>query len=186
MQANLIPCQYFSPQSHQDMNRYIHQLEQLLTEPMSNRPLLFLCIGTDRATGDCLGPLIGEILSERLEKKAIVYGTLRHPVHAGNLTQILSDIHNRYSNPYIIAIDASLGIHNHVGWVTLGAGSLRPGIGVQHALPETGDIHITGIVNVSNHQNQLNLQTTHLYTVMKLSRFISHGILKALHVRSPF
>ena len=44
---------------------------------------MFLCIGTDRATGDALGPLVGSyLLKNGLEN---VYGTVDEPVHAENL-----------------------------------------------------------------------------------------------------
>lgn len=45
--------------------------------------ILFLCIGTDRSTGDSLGPLIGYKLREKGMKNARVLGTLEEPVHAG-------------------------------------------------------------------------------------------------------
>ena len=149
-----------------------------------DRPIVFLCICSDRATGDCLGPIIGEQLSSVLsagnrrngsqKQKAAVYGSLRHTVHAGNLSDTLSSIYNRYSDPFIIAI---------IGFVTLGNGSLRPGIGVSRSLPAAGDIHITGIVNHSGSNNHLTLQTTKLLTVAELAGFITQGILNALHVR---
>ena len=161
------------------------------------RPIIFLCIGSDRATGDSLGPIIGEQLEHRLrqlsgsgsrhiQKKVTIYGTLQQTVHAGNLSVVLSEIYDHYENPFVIAIDASLGVPDHIGYVTLGEGCLRPGIGVRHKLPSAGDIHITGIVNHSTDNNHLTLQTTRLNTVVELSTFISEGILEALHVRSSF
>ena len=39
--------------------------------------LVFLCIGSDRVTGDCLGPYIGHQLTKRLDVHDIyIYGTL--------------------------------------------------------------------------------------------------------------
>ena len=44
------------------------------------KTVVFLCIGTDRATGDALGPLVGSyLLKNGLEN---VYGTVDEPVHA--------------------------------------------------------------------------------------------------------
>lgn len=177
---------YFSTTGFQEKNRFCHALQKKLKNVDPKRPLVFLCIGSDRATGDSLGPLIGQRLSKDFlyTKKAVVYGTLHQTVHAGNLVKTLADIYNRFENPYIIAIDASLGVPEHIGYVTLGDGSLHPGIGVSHDLPETGDIHITGIVNHSTRNNHFTLQTTKLFTVMELASFISDGILTALHVCS--
>ena len=177
---------YFSAAQYSEKNKFCQALQKKLDRIDTKRPLVFLCIGSDRATGDSLGPLVGQRLETDFfcTKKAAVYGTLHQTVHAGNLVKTLADIYSRFDNPYIIAIDASLGIPEHIGYVTLGDGSLHPGIGVSHDLPETGDIHITGIVNHSTQNNHFTLQTTKLFTVMELAGFISDGILTALHVRS--
>ncbi|MDI3279813.1 MAG: DUF1256 domain-containing protein, partial [Bacillota bacterium] len=50
-----------------------------------DRELVTLCIGTDRSTGDALGPLTGSKLLERGKDVLLVYGTLDQPVHAANL-----------------------------------------------------------------------------------------------------
>lgn len=177
---------YFSSSQRQARNKFCRALQKKLDKIELRRPLIFLCIGSDRVTGDSLGPLVGQQLAANrsFPKKAVVYGTLHQTVHAGNLEKTLTDIYNHYNNPYIIAIDASLGVEEHIGFVTLGDGSLQPGVGVGRNLPETGNIHITGIVNHATDNNQLTLQTTRLFTVMKLASFISDGILTALHVRS--
>lgn len=175
---------YFSPSHTRSHYKFCQTLRDMIHEA-GNRQIVFLCIGSDRATGDSLGPIVGQqlCLAFKRQKKAVVYGSLQQTVHAGNLADTLTQIHNRFSHPFIIAIDASLGIPEHIGYVTLGSGCLRPGIGVSHQLPPTGDIHITGIVNHSTGNNHLTLQTTKLFTVMELAGFIADGILEALHVR---
>src|SRR6476620_7792492 len=42
-----------------------HELFASLPSALHNRPILFICIGTDRSTGDSLGPLIGSLLVEK-------------------------------------------------------------------------------------------------------------------------
>lgn len=165
--------------------RFAAQLTNLLSEYMEPyHPPVLLCIGTDRSTGDCLGPLIGYKLSNYLEEHHItLYGTLSSPVHAGNLDTTLDKIKEKHPYAPVIAIDASLGTSSHIGYVTLGSGSIRPGLGVQKNLPEAGDICITGIVNFSGKLNHLCLQTTRLSTVMQLADCISFGIISALIYR---
>ncbi len=141
------------------------------------KTMVFLCIGSDRATGDCLGPLIGNIISKSASD-IIVYGTLKSPVHAKNLENTIYHIYHTIDNPYVIAIDASLGIKQHIGQVTLGRGTLTPGIGVNKSLPAVGDAFITGIVNISDANSHINLQTTRLSTVVDLAEFIAYGILR--------
>lgn len=82
---------------------------------LSGKTIIFLCIGTDRATG------------------------------------------------------ASLGRSTHIGYITLGEGSLKPGAGVNKELPAVGDIFITGIVNFSGALDHMLVQTTRLNVVMSLA-----------------
>lgn len=135
---------------------------------------IILCIGTDRATGDCLGPLVGEQLQNRAGSFH-VFGSLSSPIHALNIRDAISHIQKKYDHPFIIAVDASLGMRSHVGLVTLSDGPISPGKGVQKKLPAIGDISITGIVNVSGGHPGL-LQSTRLYTVMKLADCISKAL----------
>ena len=51
----------------------------------SSRPIVVLCIGTDRSTGDSLGPLVGNKLKFLIRNKVHIYGSLECPVHAKNL-----------------------------------------------------------------------------------------------------
>lgn len=149
----------------------------------ATQKLVILCIGSDRSTGDCLGPLIGYKLAQLLSPSddVAVFGTLSHPVHAVNLLETINRIHRIYNDPFIIAIDASLGRRDHIGYITLGSGALRPGLGVKKKLPEVGDIHITGIVNLSGSVDTVILQTTRLATIMTLADAIASGLSKAIH-----
>lgn len=146
-------------------------LTDLLKNPLlANKTIIFLCIGSDRATGDCLGPIIGYKLSQHLKYKNYhVYGTLAEPVHAKNLKETIDLIYRTHEDAFIIAIDASLGKSNHIGYITIGEGPLKPGAGVDKNLPAVGDIFITGIVNFSGFLDNMLLQTTRLNVVMSMA-----------------
>ncbi|MDD2553928.1 MAG: spore protease YyaC [Desulfotomaculaceae bacterium] len=143
-------------------------------------PRVLLCIGTDRSTGDCLGPLVGSKIDRLQQDFFEVYGTLNNPVHASNLKDTLEKIHNKYNNPLIIAVDACLGRIENVGCINLGDGSLRPGAGVSKSLPPVGQIHITGIVNVGGFMEYMVLQNTRLNIVMRLADTIANGLSKVI------
>lgn len=174
---------YFDSQDHSScavFGQALSDLLRLYRTPSS--PLVFLCIGSDRATGDSLGPLIGYKLSRSLHQNFHVYGTLEDPVHAKNLIESVNKIYRHHEDPYIIAIDASLGTKAHVGYYTLGAGALKPGAGVGKDLLRVGNAHITGIVNIAGLVDRMLLQTTRLNTVMALADRISLGIQYGLHL----
>jgi len=143
-----------------------------------HRPIVVICIGTDRSTGDCLGPLVGSKLICKHNNFFELYGNLDQPVHAGNLQECLNSIEQKYSDPFIIALDACLGSIDNVGHITIGDGSLHPGAGVNKSLPPVGHIYITGIVNVGGFMEYLVLQNTRLNLVMKMADVIVTGLAK--------
>lgn len=145
----------------------------------SGNPKVLLCIGTDRSTGDCLGPLVGSKIISLQQDFFAVYGTLENPVHASNLKDKIDEIHKNHENPFIIAIDACLGRIENVGCINLGDGSLQPGAGVNKSLPPVGQVHITGIVNVGGFMEYMVLQNTRLNIVMRLADVIVSGLSKA-------
>lgn len=155
-------------------------LQMISAERKPGQPLVFLCIGSDRATGDSLGPIIGYKLAQRRLNSVFVYGTLENPVHAKNLDEVIRQIYDSFEHPFIIAIDASLGKTSHIGYFTLAQGSLKPGAGVGKELPQVGNLFITGIVNLSGFLEHSLLQTTRLHTVMLLADNICAGIFYCL------
>ncbi|OMF22567.1 spore protease YyaC [Paenibacillus sp. FSL H8-0548] len=157
-----------------------NRLTHLLEEMAESRPIVVVCIGTDRSTGDALGPLIGTSLSKYRSPHFSLFGTLENPVHAMNLDDTLIEINSRYHKPFIIGIDACLGQVSSVGSIQVGVGPVRPGAGVNKDLPPVGDIHITGIVNVGGFMEYFVLQNTRLHLVVKMSDIISLSLFSAI------
>ena len=147
--------------------------------------LVLLCIGTDRVTGDSLGPLIGYKLSKQNIANIHVYGTLQHPVHALNLEPVLAEIKKEHPLLPVVAVDASLGHESDLECITVTPGSIRPGIGVDKNLRAVGDISITGVVSTVSPYAQIQLQTTRLHTVMHLADIICDGITAAAATLAP-
>lgn len=176
-----LPVYYFDAADKSCQKEFEDMLLKMITKRLQgNRTPVLICIGSDRATGDCLGPIIGHKLAYYKNCRFTVYGTLECPVHAKNLEATIEQIKAAHKNPLIIAIDASLGSRNHIGYVTLAETGLKPGIGVDKELPVIGDISITGIVNLSGMVSQMLLQTTRLHTVMQMADFIVQGFSRTI------
>ncbi|MBM7572529.1 spore protease YyaC [Aquibacillus albus] len=141
--------------------------------PNNSIQIIILCIGTDRSTGDSLGPMTGTFLSEFPHKHLHVYGTLDEPIHATNLQNHLQAIHSSFDNPFIIAVDACLGRVKSIGSVITAPGPIQPGKALNKDLPKVGDVHISGVVNVSGYMEFFVLQNTRLSLVMQMARKIS-------------
>ncbi|MDQ0271957.1 spore protease YyaC [Cytobacillus purgationiresistens] len=157
-------------------NKLAIEVKQMLPTDIGHRPIVLVCIGTDRSTGDSLGPLVGSLLEEKSLPNLFVYGTLENPIHAVNMIEKLESIKQLHINPFIIGIDACLGRVKSVGVIQIAAGPVKPGAGVNKDLPEVGDMHIAGIVNVSGFMEFMVLQNTRLSLVMKMAKTIANGI----------
>ena len=154
------PVYYIEGRTDRAGNKIGSLLTELYAKSDSNfEELVFLCIGSDRITGDSLGPLIGHRLAKEHLNRCCIYGTLANPVHALNLQETVESVKKEHPNSLTVAIDASLGSKKHQGFVTVGQGSLEPGLGVKKKLPPVGDISITGIVNLSGAFEHFLLQT---------------------------
>lgn len=153
--------------------RLAEQLFEQISSSRKNRPVVLVCIGSDRSTGDSLGPLVGTFIEKHAPEHLHVYGTLAKPVHALNLAETIHLIQTTHYRPLVIAIDACLGRLSSVGHVFFSEGSLAPGAGVQKELPAVGDFNIKAVVNVSGFMEMMILQNTRLHLVYELARLIA-------------
>ncbi len=173
-----ISCEYINVNKPYAISLFSNKFEEVLRENMEDiySDIVILCVGTDRSTGDCLGPLVGQRLRYIQNDSIRVYGTLEDPVHAKNLKEVVEKIEKIYSMPFIIGIDACLGKAESVGCIAVGKGPIKPGAGVNKKLPEIGHIHVMGIVNIAGFMEYMILQNTRLSLVFKMADIISAGI----------
>lgn len=144
----------------------------------AENPYLIFCIGTDRYIGDCLGPLIGTLLT-KLNIVVPVYGTLDEPIHAVNLTKNIIDAKIKYPSHKVIAIDACLGTKDNIGSIQIKKTPIHPGKGVGKKLPPVGDISIVGIVDSAESKEFLYIHNIRLSLIMKMAESIVRGIYRA-------
>ncbi|MGG6313950.1 spore protease YyaC [Paenibacillus macerans] len=130
----------------------------------NRKDVTFLCIGTDRSTGDALGPLVGSRLLEL--GVADVIGTLREPCDATNLEQRMAEIPE---GRVVVAIDACLGTPGSIGYYLVSGQPLQPARSVGASLPEVGHYSIAAVVNVKGPKPYWTLQMTSLYKVMQMA-----------------
>lgn len=151
----------------------------------SGRELGVLCIGTDRSTGDSLGPLVGTFLSNQSSFCGRAWGTLEEPVHAVNLERWIEEYSPLVQRQtLLIAVDASLGQTENIGTVLVSPGPLWPGSGLNKTLPPLGHVSVTGTVNVGGFMEFTVLQNTRLSLVYRLAQTISSALVVASGVLS--
>jgi putative sporulation protein YyaC len=147
----------------------VNKLAKKLRNHIGNKDTVYVCIGTDRSTGDALGPLVGDRLKLLGYK---VYGTTKDPIHAMNLEQKIQEIKDKHPDSIVVAIDAALGKHERVGAISVREGPVEPGVGVNVNLPSVGDCHISGVVNVAGFMGYMVLQNTRLSRVLDMAKKI--------------
>lgn len=152
-------------------------LSAIIPSHLTKEDVVFVCIGTDRVTGDALGPLVGMYL-EGLGYSVV--GTIDSPTHALNLADRLAELP---AGKAVIAVDATLGKAREVGGISVIRGCLKPGAGVGKELPTVGDYSITGCVHMTYDDPQLDLRmlyTVRLSDVMRMARDITSAIVNVL------
>lgn len=146
--------------------------------PFFNDKTLFVCIGTDKCIGDCLGPLVGTLLTKNNFSYPVI-GTIENPAHAVNLDNVIVEIERKYKDPFIIAVDACLGHNDFIGDIQVKFGPVHPGKGVGKALPNIGDISIVGVVDSIDVSNIFSIRSIRLNLIMKMAEVISSALIEA-------
>lgn len=138
---------------------------------------VFVCIGTDAVSGDSLGPLIGTLLAQKLCGKTYVFGTLERPLTARDVNSAAEFIKRICPYGKVVAIDAAVGKKEEVGGVRVADSPVKPGLGVNKNLSDTGDISIIGIVDEKKESGG-NLGLVRFSLVYKIAETVAGGIEK--------
>ena len=146
-----------------------------------NNNTIIVCIGTDKCIGDCLGPLVGSLLTES-SFPLPVYGTLNFPIHALNLDKKLDEIHTKHPNADIICVDACLGNKDDIGQIRIRNYAIHPGKGVGKDLTEVGIASIIGIVDSSENSEFFFSRSIRLSFIMNMAKTISKAIIEAYNI----
>lgn len=140
---------------------------------------IIVCIGTDRCIGDCLGPLVGTILTSK-HFPLPVYGTLKDPIHALNIETKLKYLKEKHPLESIIGIDACLGEAGSVGDIQARDYPIHPGKGVGKSLPQIGTASIIGIVDSNLSSNLFTSNTIRLSFISDMAHVIVYSLLQTL------
>ena len=137
-------------------------------------PPVVVCIGSDLAIGDSLGPVCGSMLKYKTQGlNAFVYGSLSAPVTAKEIRHIRTFLKETHKNSPILAIDAAVGEAGDIGLIKILDEPLRPGAGANKKLGSIGDLSIMGIVAEKSVKSYALFNTTRLNLVYKMSERIA-------------
>lgn len=158
-------------------------LRRLLGEQAA--PPVVLCIGSDLAIGDSLGPIAGTMLSRSTGgREGYLYGTLRSPVTAKEVKYLKEFLRKTHPASKIIAVDAAVGEGSELGLIKLTDSPLRPGSGANKRLGSVGDISVLGIIGEKTTFSYTALGLTRLHLVYSMAERISSALAGYLKERS--
>ena len=148
------------------------------------KPPVIVCIGSDLAIGDSLGPIAGSMLKYKTQGLGVfIYGTLAAPVTAKEVKYLRTFLKETHPSSQIIAIDAAVGAEGDIGLIKLNDNPLYPGAGANKKLGAVGDISVMGIVAEKSIANYGLLNTTRLNLVYTMSEIISDALSNVLWQR---
>ncbi len=149
----------------------LHQLVKTFSAP----PVI-LCIGSDLAIGDSLGPICGTLLSQRKNTDIFVYGTLQKTVTAKEVRYMNAFLKETHPQNPVIAVDAAVGDAGDIGLIKVSSNGIRPGLGANKKLERIGDVGIMGIVAEKSLFNYSLLNLTRLNLVWSMADIISSAL----------
>ena len=146
-------------------------------EKVQKKPPVIVCIGSDLAIGDSLGPITGSMIKYKTQGlQYFLYGTLATPVTAKEVRYLRSFLRETHKDSPVLAVDAAVGEKGDIGLIRLNDTPLRPGAGANKKLGEVGDISIIGIVAEKSVSNYGLLNTTRLGLVYSMAEIISDSV----------
>lgn len=159
--------------------------EKLYRQKLKNNftQIVFLCVGTDRIIGDCVGPLVGSKLMDLFKDYNIlninIYGSLKENINYINIKNVIKKIEDYHNDACIVVIDAALSKKENIGKIFVSNQKTILGKGINKNKIEIGDISIKVVVGrdfkIAKY-NLKNLQETSLGFVINLSETVAEGI----------
>lgn len=147
-----------------------------------NEKINFICIGTDRVIGDCVGPLVGTCLEDYLKKNNIknfeIIGSLNKPLTANNYEKING------INGFNIIIDSALSNKYELGSIIIEENNSS----LKQVLNKDKKFHSNMIIKCvvakdfgDKSLNFINMQNISLNFIYKMSNEISKELIKVIN-----
>lgn len=178
-----------------EKTKFVQDLEKMLCKFDINKDfseIVILCIGTDKLIGDCVGPMVGQRLinSWKLKnnddvksKEIIILGNMEKTLNYKNARDVIKQVNENYSMPFIIAIDTALSKISTTQKIYVNNGSLTIGNSLGRRFLFRSHINIKCVVgeckNTPN-ENIKVLKNVEPKQVMQLADIVAYGVNKTM------
>ena len=176
LSQKLLPKSFRDKTDNRQTKAEIHAFQKAFNGDFNKQPVV-VCIGSDLAIGDSLGPITGSMLKYKTQGLGVyIYGTLSSPITAKEIKYLRTFLKETHAGSQIIAIDAAVGAEGDIGLLKILDAPLSPGAGANKKLGTLGDISIMGIVAEKSVANYGLFNTTRLNLVYSMSEIISSAL----------
>ena len=145
---------------------YVKTLKRKI-KVFDNKEIALVCIGNKKVLWDCLGPMVGTYLENKLDKHMIIGNMNSNICKKEDLVYYKSLIKNKY----IIAVDAAIGDCSLEGEVFVDNKPIVMGLSLNTTKGKIGDLGVKICVTENLNKNQL----------IKLTKFVGSGIEEVLN-----
>lgn len=142
---------------------------------------VIICVGTDAAIGDTLGPLVGTKLKEA-NLSAYIYGSLGQTITANDILYVNEFLKKVHPLAKTLLVDAAVGKKEDVGKIKATSNGIFPGLGANKRLPKIGDGGIIGIVSEHSKNNEIFMNLTRFSPIYKMAETIAEGIVSYIEL----
>lgn len=162
----------------ESLREYLFEYNKRKTKNKKLGEPIIVCVGSDLAIYDAVGPLCGTLLKRKLPDVSL-YGSLDSLQTAKNIRQTAKYLKKEYPNRPIIAIDAAV-TDESVGEISIRNQPLNPGTGIKRNLGKIGQITVMAL---TMHKDDLpfNFHITRLGMVYAMAETISDGVVMFLN-----
>jgi len=139
-----------------------------------------ICIGSASVSGDSLGPIVGDLLRDKYNVKAYVYGGLRQPINGINYAKYIQHVKAQHEGSFIFAVDACVGEGKDIGKIKISTGGVSAGGALNKNFARVGDIGILGVVAERQSDNLSALMQVSYSVVNQMSAAIAKRLANVL------
>lgn len=146
--------------------------------------IIFICVGSNKITGDSLGPIVGAKLKQKLGTNIAIIGTTETPVNYENIKEINDNIKIKYLNPCVICVDSAMGKNADIGKIIVNWGGITLGKAVNNGIYLESHINIKGVVGKEEEEILTNFRELTLVNknvIEKMSNEVTEGINKVIN-----
>lgn len=147
------------------------------------RETVIFCIGSDRISGDRLGPEVGSLLRYKYNVPCYVYGVEGTPVNGVNLPEYRRMAAQNHPCAFTLAVDAAVGERSDLGKIKFRRGGVKAGGALGEGHAPLGDVSVMGVVAVKSDSVMTSLLEAPFALVEslaeKIARIIAEFLLSA-------